>query len=473
MISLWGSNWSPAKSSGGSILSLASNNQFSVLYADLLSPFGFEQGNSFGLTICSDGSTRFRYLNVSSDTSNGNFGSWVSKLLTAPNSYKMTNNFSIPHEIITSGTDFALCSYSALGCVENACVSPSSSLRVFWRGISCNSLSTSILDAANASIHYSCVWAGGLAVTTPTLTTDSAGMTESILCPTPSLNLPDGTMTTMALNVTSDVGALISPQSGSPLLYGITLLGSELANHAIMVRYYSHQAPKCGCSALESLNLTCDECLVCGGIGNTKDCNGTCFGSAYLWEGSECVSGNTRRAAYVIDLYPYLYGGAADNLLNLISFIILSGFFFMILLVIFACLRIILCGNPTPEDHGVIYMAFNVADTLGIRRLLLTEEQLEEIGEFVYSPCRPVDEDIESTIPSNEECSICLSEFSEGDICRRLPLPCSHTFHKVCIDEWFVNNSSCPLCKRSIYRIMLRNETDTRTQPYNGDSNLE
>ena len=458
---------------GGSILSLASQNQFSVLFSDLLSPLGLGERDSFGLTIFSDGSMKFRYLNVVSDTTSGYFGSWISKLLTATNSYKMQNNFSIPSQMIMSGTDFAMCTFSALGCVENACVSPSSPLKVLWKGIQCDALSLNTLINSTSSLNYSCVWSGGIAMTTPTLTVDAAGSTNGIICPAPNLNLSDGTMISLTLSITSDVGSLISYQFGGPVLYGITLSGSELANHVIMVRYYTNNAPSCGCSALTPLNLTCDECLVCGGVGKTKDCNGTCFGSAYLWEATDCVSGNTRIAANVIDLYPYEYLGGSDNLLNLISFIILSGFFFMILLVIFACLRIILCGNPTPEDHGVVFMAFNVADSLGIRRLLLTEEQLNEIGQFVYSHCRPVDEDLENTMPSNEDCSICLCEFNEGDVCRRLPLPCAHTFHKVCIDEWFVNNSNCPLCKRSIYRIMLRNDTDTRTQPYNGDSNPE
>ena len=52
------------------------------------------------------------------------------------------------------------------------------------------------------------------------------------------------------------------------------------------------------------------------------------------------------------------------------------------------------------------------------------------------------------------ECSICLTELSEGEVCRYLPQPCGHIFHLSCIDEWFHLSHSCPLCKRSIRDIL-------------------
>ena len=51
---------------------------------------------------------------------------------------------------------------------------------------------------------------------------------------------------------------------------------------------------------------------------------------------------------------------------------------------------------------------------------------------------------------------ICLDTFSDGDELR--PLPCSHCFHRACVDEWllgvksdertFTNN--CPCCRQDI-----------------------
>lgn len=46
-------------------------------------------------------------------------------------------------------------------------------------------------------------------------------------------------------------------------------------------------------------------------------------------------------------------------------------------------------------------------------------------------------------------CSICLSEYDEGDEIRHLP-SCSHVFHVSCIDEWLLLNPSCPVCREPL-----------------------
>ncbi|XP_030521231.1 RING-H2 finger protein ATL47-like [Rhodamnia argentea] len=48
------------------------------------------------------------------------------------------------------------------------------------------------------------------------------------------------------------------------------------------------------------------------------------------------------------------------------------------------------------------------------------------------------------------DCAVCLCEYSEQDELRLLPL-CSHAFHIDCIDTWLLSNSSCPLCRGSLY----------------------
>ncbi len=46
-------------------------------------------------------------------------------------------------------------------------------------------------------------------------------------------------------------------------------------------------------------------------------------------------------------------------------------------------------------------------------------------------------------------CAICVDEFSEGD--EQRVLPCNHSFHLQCIDEWLINHSDlCPLCKMQV-----------------------
>lgn len=48
------------------------------------------------------------------------------------------------------------------------------------------------------------------------------------------------------------------------------------------------------------------------------------------------------------------------------------------------------------------------------------------------------------------DCPVCLCEFSEKDQLRLLPM-CSHAFHIDCIDTWLLSNSTCPLCRGTLY----------------------
>ncbi|KAK6931087.1 Zinc finger, RING-type [Dillenia turbinata] len=48
------------------------------------------------------------------------------------------------------------------------------------------------------------------------------------------------------------------------------------------------------------------------------------------------------------------------------------------------------------------------------------------------------------------DCAVCLCEFTEKDKLRLLPL-CSHAFHIDCIDTWLLSNSTCPLCRGTLY----------------------
>lgn len=47
------------------------------------------------------------------------------------------------------------------------------------------------------------------------------------------------------------------------------------------------------------------------------------------------------------------------------------------------------------------------------------------------------------------ECSVCLSEVTQGEKTRILP-KCSHGFHVQCIDMWFQSHSTCPICRNPI-----------------------
>lgn len=48
------------------------------------------------------------------------------------------------------------------------------------------------------------------------------------------------------------------------------------------------------------------------------------------------------------------------------------------------------------------------------------------------------------------DCAVCLCEFTEADQLRLLPM-CSHAFHINCIDTWLQSNSTCPLCRGTLF----------------------
>ncbi|XP_018488348.1 NEP1-interacting protein 2 [Raphanus sativus] len=45
-------------------------------------------------------------------------------------------------------------------------------------------------------------------------------------------------------------------------------------------------------------------------------------------------------------------------------------------------------------------------------------------------------------------CSICLQDYQLGEIARTFC--CDHMFHLPCIDSWFLERPSCPLCRRDL-----------------------
>lgn len=49
-------------------------------------------------------------------------------------------------------------------------------------------------------------------------------------------------------------------------------------------------------------------------------------------------------------------------------------------------------------------------------------------------------------------CSICSQEFSVGQIVRKVT-GCGHFFHQACIDRWFEENSTCPICRANLNRV--------------------
>ena len=72
----------------------------------------------------------------------------------------------------------------------------------------------------------------------------------------------------------------------------------------------------------------------------------------------------------------------------------------------------------------------------------------------------------------HDSCSVCLEEFKSGEVLRILP--CTHPFHRDCVDKWLYKKHTCPLCKFDILKgehecssedeiphIIVRNQQNT------------
>lgn len=56
-----------------------------------------------------------------------------------------------------------------------------------------------------------------------------------------------------------------------------------------------------------------------------------------------------------------------------------------------------------------------------------------------------------TTDPDHASCAVCLCDYCDGDLLRRLP--CGHHFHQRCADKWLRRNKRCPLCMAAIDEV--------------------
>ncbi|KAK9329350.1 hypothetical protein V1520DRAFT_174910 [Lipomyces starkeyi] len=107
-------------------------------------------------------------------------------------------------------------------------------------------------------------------------------------------------------------------------------------------------------------------------------------------------------------------------------------------------------GGQYPENHPILTTPSLFTDNPTYEDMLL-------LSSFI-GPAKPpvaTQDDIDrsggifeaSEENIGERCLVCLSDFEEGEECRKLR-QCGHLFHKKCIDEWLTTGrNSCPLCR--------------------------
>ncbi|XP_022970592.1 RING-H2 finger protein ATL63-like [Cucurbita maxima] len=149
--------------------------------------------------------------------------------------------------------------------------------------------------------------------------------------------------------------------------------------------------------------------------------------------------------------------GFAQSIFSYNSNIMLAALISLLLVVLFVLLlhAYANCFFPQPRHRRT---SVTVSYVLGPPRLSRFDSVPFDSG---AAPSKGLDPSVISAIPlfvyeSEEkkctavmECVICLSEFEERELGRRLP-KCSHGFHLECIDMWLNSHASCPVCRAPV-----------------------
>jgi len=96
------------------------------------------------------------------------------------------------------------------------------------------------------------------------------------------------------------------------------------------------------------------------------------------------------------------------------------------------------------------YRPATYEDLLALGELLQPVNRGASTEQIDQLPTRKFEQEKTNNSKEKEsnKCNICLCEFEDGEDLRTLP--CTHTFHKDCIDKWLKMNKVCPIDRQEI-----------------------
>ncbi|XP_057951352.1 RING-H2 finger protein ATL47-like isoform X2 [Malania oleifera] len=103
-------------------------------------------------------------------------------------------------------------------------------------------------------------------------------------------------------------------------------------------------------------------------------------------------------------------------------------------------------SNRNPDASGSLALQRQLQQLFRLHDSGLDQASIDALPVFFYKDIMGLKEPF--------DCAVCLCEFSEDDKLRLLPL-CSHAFHTYCIDTWLLSNSTCPLCRGTLFSSAL------------------
>ncbi|XVE92472.1 hypothetical protein REPUB_Repub01dG0100100 [Reevesia pubescens] len=120
-------------------------------------------------------------------------------------------------------------------------------------------------------------------------------------------------------------------------------------------------------------------------------------------------------------------------------------------------------SNGYPEMSGSDAFQRQLQQLFHLHDLGLDQAFIDALPVFLYEEIMGLKEPF--------DCAVCLCKFLEQDKLRLLPM-CSHAFHIDCIDTWLMSNSTCPLCRGTLFTPGLPIENQVFDFEYPSEENM-
>ncbi|XP_041970117.1 protein goliath-like [Aricia agestis] len=155
----------------------------------------------------------------------------------------------------------------------------------------------------------------------------------------------------------------------------------------------------------------------------------------YKWKGEEItrlVDNGTRVTIAIIKGRKWVHG---NNSINRTSVLFVSISFIVLMVISLAWLVFYYIQR---------FRYIHAKDRLSKRLCCAAKKALSKI------PVKSLKSDDREVQGDGECCAICIEPYKVSETLRSLP--CSHDFHKSCIDPWLLEHRTCPMCKMDILK---------------------
>jgi hypothetical protein len=107
------------------------------------------------------------------------------------------------------------------------------------------------------------------------------------------------------------------------------------------------------------------------------------------------------------------------------------------------------------QQNGNVGVYYDPASDV-LSRLSPGNRQLlnpEVLPKFPFTPsAAPSASGSNAQVLGRDSCAVCMTDFEMGDTLRLLP--CLHRYHIECIDPWFKDKTTCPICNQDVVRLL-------------------